>query len=451
MYIGLLSHEIDNNFNLKNDSKFGGDPLWLCGKEPTGLNLKCSICKNSLTFLFQISTSYDEYVRVLYFFCCMNSTKCNVNKNSWVCIKGKKKVCDNSNNDIEEKEQKNKLKMLDMYQNESVKKDGVHNSIFFNDTDSNNCSTKEKGKQCVFNFTNENIKKEDVNIEYINSKEEKLIDWNSLFSKSSKDQKLNDSFLGNSIRESLNCINEKYKNGYSSMTSSNIINTYENFNNKYDKLINCSCKMDDNVHELNKHDDKLNPKIYEVTGSSAFKLPCYYICIVEDDEEYGKDYLYEKAKKMHETYEHNKHFMKDEEYIDKENDNIDDINNIEESFENDFNGCVKFYSYLSKNYNQILRYSYNGKFLYMYKSTKFHIKKKTMTCTHCKNKLVFELQLFSTFIYEIEKRLDEKKKNSLKNILNNFNVGNVIIFTCEKDCVIIDNMYLYEHVELEIF
>ncbi|SBT70713.1 conserved Plasmodium protein, unknown function [Plasmodium malariae] len=61
MYIGLLSHEIDNNFNLKNDSKFGGDPLWLCGKEPTGLNLKCSICKNSLTFLFQISTSYDEY------------------------------------------------------------------------------------------------------------------------------------------------------------------------------------------------------------------------------------------------------------------------------------------------------------------------------------------------------------------------------------------------------
>lgn len=104
MYIGELSNEIDNKFDLKNDSKFGGEPIWIHDKEPTNLNLKCSICKKDLTFLFQLSTSYDEYIRVLYLFCCMNSSKCNMNKNNWVCIKGKQKlVYELTNNDIQKK------------------------------------------------------------------------------------------------------------------------------------------------------------------------------------------------------------------------------------------------------------------------------------------------------------------------------------------------------------
>lgn len=158
---------------------------------------------------------------------------------------------------------------------------------------------------------------------------------------------------------------------------------------------------------------------------------------------------------MYEMYENNKNNMKDDDCLYKENENDnDDVNtgnNNEEGFENDLNGCVKFYSYLSKNYNQILRYSYNGKFLYMFKSTKTNIKQKNMICSHCKHKLVFELQLFSTFIYQIEKKLEQKKNHFLKKFINNFNVGNIIIFTCEQDCVSIDDMYSYEHIELEIF
>lgn len=73
-----------------------------------------------------------------------------------------------------------------------------------------------------------------------------------------------------------------------------------------------------------------------------------------------------KQKKMYEMYENNKNNMEDDDCLYKENENDnDDVNtgnNNEEGFENDLNGCVKFYSYLSKNYNQILRYSYNGKF-----------------------------------------------------------------------------------------
>lgn len=102
-------------------------------------------------------------------------------------------------------------------------------------------------------------------------------------------------------------------------------------------------------------------------------------------------------------------------------------------------------------YNQILRYSYKGKFLYIYKYTKNQLKGKNMTCSHCKSKLVFELQLFSTFVYQIENILEKKSNNMLKKLLNNFNVGNVIIFTCENDCVAIDNTYSYEHIEFEIF
>ncbi|SBT73995.1 conserved Plasmodium protein, unknown function [Plasmodium ovale] len=440
MYIGVLSHEVDNKFDLKNDSKFGGSPLWLCGKEPTGLHLECSICKNRLTFLFQLSTSYDEYIRVLYIFCCVRSTKCNMNRNSWVCIKGKKKIFVSLENDDKTPEKSNSnLDKLEMDQNKCTKKSLSHNSIF-----SSNGYKEEKGEGNVFGLSNENIKREDTIGHGITSREEKLIDWNSLFSKTAKNKRTNDSIFANSISVSLNLANQKNINDHN--VSIRTINTNESGNNKYDRLIKDSHKIYSNENELSTTNKMINEKRKGIESDHC-NFGSYYILLLEDDEEYGKDYLYEKAKKMHQTYEHNAHILEGEETNAKEKDDTDD----KEEFENDFNGCVKFYSYLSKNYNQIIRYSYNGKFLYMHKSTKNRLKGKVTTCAHCENKLVFEVQLFSTFIYQLQKRLDEKENSFSKNFLNNFNVGNVIIFTCEKDCVIIDDMYSFEHVELEIF
>ncbi|CRH00563.1 conserved Plasmodium protein, unknown function [Plasmodium relictum] len=433
MYIGVLSDEIDNDFDLKNDSKFGGDPLWLCGKEPKNIHLKCTTCKKDLMFLFQLSTSYNEYIRVIYIFCCMNNAKCNMDKRNWVCIKAKKKLLDNSeNNEIED----NNLNKLEVRSEKNIKMNSVYNSVSLN--------SKKENEKNMFSLSGENTKKEDTILEKINCREEKLIDWNSLFSNNIKDKKSNVSLFSNSINQSLNNISQKNKNDHN--TSFSNVNAYETYHNEYYELIN-SKTIFDNKNELNKC-DATNDENIKIIHSNNFKLPSYYICLLEEDEEYGKDYLYEKAKKMHEAYERNTHILEQEELINKGN---DDIDNNEESFENDFNGCVKFYSSLSKNYNQILRYSYKGKFLYMYKQTKNYIKNKDMTCKHCKSKLVFELQLFSTFIYQIEKKLEKKKNNFLKNIMNNFSVGNIMIFTCEMDCVNIDDKYSFEHIELEIF
>ncbi|SOV11838.1 conserved Plasmodium protein, unknown function [Plasmodium gaboni] len=439
MYIGELSNEIDNKFDFKNDSKFGGEPIWINDKEPTNLDLKCSICKKDFTFLFQLSTSYDEYIRVIYLFCCMNSSKCNMNKNNWVCIKGKKKlVHELTNNDI----QKNN----NMDESKNMEKKNTDNLIYNNNY---------KGNNTFSIFSNENTKKEDSILENLNSREEKLIDWNSLFSKKTIDNKKSSSSLfSNSLNEGLNYVKEKYKNDHDTNKYNNT-----NINNEcFNKHINCDIIKSNNVYNNKKELDTCNDITLETlksTNCNNYHLPCYYISLIEDDEECGKDYLYEKAKKMYEMYENNKNNMEDDDYLYKENDNDnDDVNidnNNEEGFENDLNGCVKFYSYLSKNYNQILRYSYNGKFLYMFKSTKTNIKQKNMTCSHCKHKLLFELQLFSTFIYQIEKKLEQKKNHFLKKFINNFNVGNIIIFTCEQDCVSIDDMYSYEHIELEIF
>lgn len=439
MYIGELSNEIDNKFDLKNDSKFGGEPIWIHDKEPTNLNLKCSICKKDLTFLFQLSTSYDEYIRVLYLFCCMNSSKCNMNKNNWVCIKGKQKlVYELTNNDI----QKNN----NMDESINMEKKNNGNLIYDNNY---------KGNNTFSIFSNENIKKEDSILENLNSREEKLIDWNSLFSKKNTDNKKSSSSLfSHSLNEGLSYVKEKYKNDHNTNQYNNT-----NVNNEcVNKHINCDAIKSNNGDNNKKELDKCNDITLETLKSNNcnnYHLPCYYISLIEDDEECGKDYLYEKAKKMYEMYENNKNNMEDDDCLYKENENDnDDVNtgnNNEEGFENDLNGCVKFYSYLSKNYNQILRYSYNGKFLYMFKSTKTNIKQKNMICSLCKHKLVFELQLFSTFIYQIEKKLEQKKNHFLKKFINNFNVGNIIIFTCEQDCVSIDDMYSYEHIELEIF
>ncbi|CRG97881.1 conserved Plasmodium protein, unknown function [Plasmodium gallinaceum] len=433
MYIGVLSDEIDDNFDLKNDSKFGGDPLWLCGKEPANIHLKCTICKKDLIFLFQLSTSYDEYIRIIYIFCCVNSTKCNMDKRNWVCIKAKKKLLDNS--EYKKIEDKNGLNMHEVCSDKNIKINRY-------------CSTSSKkiedNGKTTFSFSGENTEKEDVFQEKIICRKEKLIDWNSLFSKSVKDEKSNIPLFNYSINKSLNYVNQKNENNHN--INSNNINTYETYYDKSYDLINSKITFD-NKKELNKC-YKMNHENVNIIPSNDSKLPSYYIYLVEDDEEYDKDYLYEKAKKMYEMYEHNKHILEHEEC---NNEGNDDIDNNEESFENDFNGCIKFYSYLSKNYNQILRYSYKGKFLYMHKQTKNYLKGKNMLCAHCKSKLVFELQFFSTFIYQIEKKLQNKENNVLKNIINNFSVGNVIIFSCEMDCVSIDDIYSYEHIELEIF
>ncbi|GAW81451.1 hypothetical protein, conserved [Plasmodium gonderi] len=447
MYIGVLSDETDNKFDLINDSKFGGDPVWLQGKRPRNFNLKCPTCKSNLTFLFQLSTSYNEYIRTLYMFCCMNSGKCNVNKKNWVCIKGKKKLFENlENNKMREQSSNNNWDVPEICQNENTNENDPQSFTFLN------CCSKINERQPIFDFSNDNMKKEDFVTQNVNCYEEKLIDWNSLFSKSTEKQNWNNSFFSNSINKTLNCVNEKHKN-YCHPAISNSIQ-------RSNKSIVQNQTSDNNRERELPKPCQMNQTNENIVGGTSYKLPSFYISLIEDDDDdddnaandYGKDYLYEKAKKMQETYEEcNKQNMKDNVDLDLGNDNdLDDIGDVE-FFENDFNGCVKFYSYLSKNYNQILRYSYNGKFLYMYKSTKNYIKERTLTCAHCRNKLLFEMQFFSTFVYQIEKKLEEKKISLLDNFLNNFNVGNAIIFTCEKDCVTIDDMYSYEHVELEIF
>ncbi|VWU51031.1 conserved protein, unknown function [Hepatocystis sp. ex Piliocolobus tephrosceles] len=461
MYLGILSHELDNNFDVENDSKFGGDPIWLCAEEPKGLNLKCSSCGKGLTFLFQLSTSYDKYIRVLYIFCCMKNIKCNMNKKNWVCVKGKKEIVDIvesvNNNNVEILKPLNNSDVPEVNQNNNIHINSNNKSIFH----TNDCEEK---KQHVFNLLHDkNIKREEIAIQSTNSKEEKLIDWNSLFSNNTKKVKENGSLFSNSISEKLLSTNiaqtECYQhipvsnaninnNIYSKLiTQNNTSHVKENGPNGYDKLI-----------KFNKPNKSHNKNVL-VTEKNNKKLPSYYICLIEDDEDCGKDYLYEHAKKMYKKYEQSKQNeqseskLEGEEYINtKKNDNSisNSIYDEEECFENDFNGCVKLFSYLSKNYNQILRYSYKGKFLYMYKATKNSLK-KNMICTQCKNKLVFEVQFFSTFVYQIEQKVKAEKNSFLKNMLNNFNVGNVIIFTCEQDCVVIDDMYSYEHIELEIF
>ncbi|CAD2108302.1 hypothetical protein YYG_01249 [Plasmodium vinckei petteri] len=446
MYIGVLSDEVDSNFDLKNDSKFGGDPVWLCGTNSTVFNLKCSTCKKNLTFLFQLSTPYDTYIRVLYIFCCMNSAKCNMNKNNWVCIKGKKKMCENLENIeiVESPINNSSISELNNQKNTEKNDMSIYPMTY------NNNNSKENVDSKPTNSLNESIKREDSSIHIINPQPEKLIDWNTLFSKNTKSQNTNGSSLSNCINESLNYANEKIKNDNISYSNKN---ASKNYNNK--------CKSVNKNHQMNNKQNELN-QINKQTGTNNItlndvdmdnvKLPCYYISLIEDDEECGNDYLYEKATKMYQSYEKNMNTInEDEELNDNGNmDNGSDKDNVE-LFENDFNGYVKFYSYLSKNYNQILRYSYKGKFLYIYKHTKKQLKGKNMICSHCKNKLVFELQLFSTFVYQIEKILEKTSNNALKKLLNNFNVGNVIIFTCEKDCVVIDNTYSYEHIEFEIF
>ncbi|GAB66962.1 hypothetical protein PCYB_103120 [Plasmodium cynomolgi strain B] len=422
MYIGVLSKKIDNKFDLKNDSKFGGAPVWLYGKEPTNFNLECPTCKNDLTFLFQLSTSYDEYVRILYLFCCLNSGKCNVNKNSWVCIKGKIKLFQNVGGDeLGAESGMNGCAIGEMCHNGRANQNDPEKGVF------PNCSRTNR-RQPIFDFSNENIKKEDSLTQGVSFMEEKLIDWKSLFSKSATEQKGNNqSFFGNSISATFSGVNEKPRHNDSSVVADNSQASEP--------------KGGEELLRLPQTRQKKENLMEEGTNDGV-------------DCGHG-DYLYEKAKKMHETYEQrNKENREEDTDLSIGNDHdLDDIGDIE-FFENDFNGCVKFYSYLSKNYSQILRYSYNGKFLYMYKSTKKYIKERTMTCAHCGSKLLFEMQFFSTFVYQIERKLEEEeeeKDNLSGNLLNNFNVGNVIIFTCERDCVTVDDMYSYERVELEVF
>ncbi|CAI7721032.1 hypothetical protein PVIIG_04780 [Plasmodium vivax India VII] len=432
MYIGVLSKKVDSKFDLKNDSKFGGAPVWLHGKEPTNFHLECPTCKNNLTFLFQLSTSYNEYVRVLYLFCCLNSGKCNVNRNSWVCIKGKKKLFQNGGGDqVGPELEINGWDKSEMCHNGRANRSDPQKGVF------PNCSSTN-GRQPIFDFSSENIKKEDSLTQGASFMEEKLIDWKSLFSKSATEQKRNNSSLfGNAISASFTGANEKLRGNNSSVVGDNSLLSEPNGGGKLLGMPQTGQK-DEN---------------FIVEGTSC-NLPTFYISLIEDDgDDCGRgDYLYEKAKKMHETYEQrNRENTEEDADLAMGNDHdLDDIGDIE-FFENDFNGCVKFYSYLSKNYSQILRYSYNGKFLYMYKSTKKYIKGRTMVCAHCGSKLLFEVQFFSTFVYQIERKLEEEKDNLCGNSLNNFNVGNVIIFTCERDCVTVDDMYSYERVELEVF
>ncbi|CAA9988736.1 conserved Plasmodium protein, unknown function [Plasmodium knowlesi strain H] len=432
MYIGVLSKKIDSKFDLKNDSKFGGAPVWLYGKEPTNFNLKCPTCKKDLTFLFQLSTSYNEYVRILYLFCCLNSGKCNVNRNSWICIKGKKKLFQNVGDDevCPEVGVSSGCAKDEMCHNGRGNSNDPQKGVFSNYNRTNR-------REPIFDFSNENIKKEDSLTEGVSFMQEKLIDWKSLFSNKATEQKRNNSLFGNAISATFSGVNQKTRHNHSPDVGNN---PQASEPTRGDELLGLS--------QRRQNEEKF------IGEDTSYKLPTFYISLIEDDgDDCGQgDYLYEKAKKMHETYE-----QRNKENTEEDTDlaignghDLDDIGEIE-LFENDFNGCVKFYSYLSKNYNQILRYSYNGKFLYMYKCTKKYIKERTMTCVHCGSKLLFEMQFFSTFVYQIEKKLEEEKDNLSGNLLNNFNVGNVIIFTCERDCVTVDDMYSYEHVELEVF
>ncbi|KJP85562.1 hypothetical protein AK88_01562 [Plasmodium fragile] len=437
MYIGVLSKKTDEKFDLKNDSKFGGAPVWLYGKKPTNFSLECPTCKNDLTFLFQLSTSYNEYVRVLYLFCCLNSGKCNVNKNSWVCIKGKKKLFQNVGGDQVGSELGiDGCVKGEMCHNGRANPNDPQKGVF------SNCSRTNR-RQPIFDFSNENIKKEDCVTQDVSFMEEKLIDWKSLFSNSATEQKRNNSFFGNAISASFIGVNEKPRHHDSPVVGNNFQASEPN---EGDELLL-------GMPQTSQEDEKLMQEEEEEEGT-RYKLPTFYISLIEDDGvDCGQaDYLYEKAKKMHETYEqrNKENTEEDADFAIGNDHDLDDIGDIE-FFENDFNGCVKFYSYLSKNYNQILRYSYNGKFLYMYKSTKKYIKEHTMTCAHCGSKLLFEMQFFSTFVYHIERKLEEEMANLPNNSLNNFNVGNVMIFTCEQDCVTVNDMYSYECVELEVF
>ncbi|ANQ08707.1 Uncharacterized protein PCOAH_00030730 [Plasmodium coatneyi] len=432
MYIGVLSKKIDTKFDLKNDSKFGGAPVWLYGKEPTNFNLKCPTCKKDLTFLLQLSTSYNEYVRILYLFCCLNSEKCNVNRNSWICIKGKKKLFQNVGGEKVGPE----IGINNYCAKDEICYNGRANS---NDPERgvfSNCSITNR-RQPVFDFSSENIKREDSLTENVGFLEEKLIDWKSLFSNNATEQKRNNSLFGNAISATFSGVNGKPRHNHSPVVGNNSQAREPNGGGELLGLQQTTEKREKFIEE-----------------STNCKLPTFYISLIEDDADdcAQGDYLYEKAKKMHETYEQrNKENTEEDADLAIRNDHdLDDIGDIE-FFENDFNGCVKFYSYLSKNYNQILRYCYNGKFLYMYKSTKKYIKERTMMCAHCGGKLLFEMQFFSTFVYQIEKKHEEEKDNLSGNLLNNFNVGNVIIFTCERDCVTVDDMYSYEHLELEVF
>ncbi|EUD68228.1 hypothetical protein C922_01246 [Plasmodium inui San Antonio 1] len=436
MYIGVLSKKIDDKFDLKNDSKFGGAPVWLYGKQPTNFNLECPTCKNDLTFLFQLSTSYNEYVRILYLFCCLNSGKCNVNRNSWVCIKGKKKLFQNRGGDkVGPESWIDGCAKSEICHNGRANLSDPQKGVF------PNCSRTD-WRQSIFDFSSENIKKEDSLTEGVTFMEEKLIDWNSLFSKSAtEEKKRNSSSFGNAISPSFSGVNGKPRHNHSPVVE-DIFQASEP--NGGDELLGPPQMRHKKENFMEERD-------------RSCRLPTFYISLIEDDgDDCGRgDYLYEKAKKMHETYEqHNKENMEeDADLVIGKDHYLDDIGDIE-FFENDFNGCVKFYSYLSKNYSQILRYSYNGKFLYMYKSTKKYIKERTMTCAHCGSRVLFEVQFFSTFVYQIEKRLEEEeeeKDNLSGNSLTNFNVGNVMIFTCERDCVTVDDMYSYERVELEVF